>query len=52
VAALTEGDNRGQTAAHRCARFNTQAEVIIANHITHIVMIRSLTHVKCISMNV
>ena len=52
MAALTERDYYGKTAVHLGATINTLVEVIIANHITHIVMILSITHVQCISMNV
>jgi len=51
VPALTERDNRGRTPVSACAMENT-AEVIIANVITHIIMLGSMTHVQCISMNV
>ena len=52
AAALAERDNNGDTAVHWCAALNTSAEVIIANIITHINMLGSITHVQCVSMNV
>ena len=52
MAALTERDNGGGTPVHWCAGFNTSVEVIIAHLMTHIIMLGSITHVQCISMNV